>query len=65
MVVNADFPFQSKFPNIDGSNIHYIGEGNGDNSVLFLHDNPTSSYLWRNIIPIVTRAGNKSQSSKS
>jgi pimeloyl-ACP methyl ester carboxylesterase len=57
MVINADFPFQSKFLNIDGSKIHYVEEGDGDHSVLFLHGNPTSSYIWRNIIPIVARAG--------
>jgi haloalkane dehalogenase len=32
--------------------------GKGDNMVLFLHCNPTSSYLWRNIMPIVSKAGN-------
>jgi haloalkane dehalogenase len=30
--------------------MHYIDEGSGD-PILFLHGNPTSSYLWRNIIP--------------
>ena len=25
----------------------------GDNTVLFLHGNPTSAFLWRNIIPHV------------
>ena len=45
MLINADFTFQSKFLNIDGSKIHYVEEGDGDNSVLFLHGNPTSSYL--------------------
>jgi len=30
----------------------YIDEGSGD-TVLFLHGNPTSSYLWRNIAPHV------------
>ncbi len=35
-----------------GSRIAYIDEGEGC-SVLFLHGNPTSSYLWRNIIPHV------------
>jgi haloalkane dehalogenase len=33
--------------------MHYIDEGSGD-PVLFLHGNPTSSYLWRNIIPYMT-----------
>jgi haloalkane dehalogenase len=35
---------------VKGSNIHYIDEGEGE-VFLFLHGNPTSSYLWRNIIP--------------
>lgn len=30
--------------------MHYIEEGEGE-PILFLHGNPTSSYLWRNIIP--------------
>jgi haloalkane dehalogenase len=55
--VNADFPFQSRFLSIDGSKIHYVEEGRGENPVLFLHGNPTSSYLWRNIIPIVAKGG--------
>lgn len=33
--------------------MHYIEQGSGD-PVLFLHGNPTSSYLWRNIIPHVS-----------
>ena len=38
------------------SEIAYVDEGNGP-PVVFLHGNPTSSYLWRNIIPHVTAAG--------
>ena len=30
------------------------GEQNSNNAVVFLHGNPTSSYLWRNIIPHVS-----------
>ena len=48
--ISADFPFESKFVDVYGSKMHYIDEGTGD-TVLFLHGNPTSSYLWRNIIP--------------
>ena len=51
--ISSDFPFESKFLEIKGSKIHYIDEGMGD-PVLFLHGNPTSSYLWRNIIPYMT-----------
>ena len=51
--ISADFPFESKYVEVMGSKIHYIDEGEGD-PVLFLHGNPTSSYLWRNIIPYMS-----------
>ncbi len=34
----------------------YVEEGEGD-PIVFLHGNPTSSYLWRNVIPHVARLG--------
>jgi haloalkane dehalogenase len=52
----ADFPFESKFIEVHGSRMHYVDEGSGD-AILFLHGNPTSSYLWRNIIPYLTPLG--------
>jgi len=48
--ISSKFPFESKYIDINGSKIHYIDVGSGD-PILFLHGNPTSSYLWRNIIP--------------
>jgi len=51
--ISSDFPFESKYIEINGSQIHYIDEGTGD-PILFVHGNPTSSYLWRNIIPYMT-----------
>ncbi|PCJ25599.1 MAG: haloalkane dehalogenase [SAR86 cluster bacterium] len=58
-VFSAEFPFQSKFIEVNGHNLHYIDEGNSDgDTFLFLHGNPTSSYLWRNIMPYV-KAGNR------
>jgi haloalkane dehalogenase len=51
--ISAAFPFSSNFIEVHGSRMHYIDEGSGD-PVLFLHGNPTSSYLWRNIIPYLT-----------
>lgn len=51
--ISPDFPFASHFIEINGSKMHYIDEGEGD-PILFLHGNPTSSYLWRNVIPHVT-----------
>jgi haloalkane dehalogenase len=38
---------------VDGSRMYYVEEGEGV-PVLFLHGNPTSSYLWRNVIPHVS-----------
>jgi haloalkane dehalogenase len=36
-----------------GTTMSYVDTGDGD-PVIFLHGNPTSSYLWRNIIPYVS-----------
>lgn len=54
--ISANFPFESKYVEIHGSKMHYIDEGAGD-PILFLHGNPTSSYLWRNIIPYLVPHG--------
>lgn len=35
---------------INGESMAYVDVGNGE-PVVFLHGNPTSSYLWRNVIP--------------
>lgn len=60
--ISADFPFESKFINVLGSKMHYVDEyadkgQTGELTFLFLHGNPTSSYLWRNIIPYVKTHG--------
>ena len=54
--ISTDFPFGSKYIEIHDSKIHYIDEGEGD-PILFLHGNPTSNYLWRNIIPYLVPYG--------
>src|ERR1041385_9129860 len=38
------------------STIHYRESGAGE-PIVFLHGNPTSSYLWRNVIPRVESEG--------
>lgn len=38
---------------VKGSNMHYYDTGSGD-PILFLHGIPTSAYLWRNIIPVLS-----------
>ena len=51
--ISAAFPYESKYIDVFGSKMHYVDEGNGP-SVILLHGNPTSSYLWRNVIPRLT-----------
>ena len=48
--VSSDFPYGHKYVKVLGSNMAYVDVGNGD-PILFLHGQPTSSYLWRNILP--------------
>jgi haloalkane dehalogenase len=49
-------PYKKKFAVINGKRIAYVEEGEGDPIVL-LHGNPTSSFLWRNVIPELTGSG--------
>ena len=51
--ISAEFPFESRYIEVFGSKMHYIDEGEGD-PILFIHGNPTSSYLWRNVVPYVS-----------
>ena len=41
---------------INNKNIAYVDSGSGD-PIIFLHGNPTSSYLWRNITPHLETQG--------
>jgi haloalkane dehalogenase len=45
-----------KFVDVKGKRMAYVEIGSGD-PVVFLHGNPTSSYLWRNIMPHVQGQG--------
>ena len=46
-----DLPYASKKTmDVKGSRMAYIDVGEGD-SIVFQHGNPTSSYLWRNVMP--------------
>ena len=56
MAISAAFPFTSHYVNVEGVRLYYVEQGTGD-PILFLHGNPTSSYLWRNIIPYLTPHG--------
>jgi haloalkane dehalogenase len=49
-------PHPRKRVRVLDSEMSYVDVGRGD-PIVFLHGNPTSSYLWRNIIPFVTDVG--------
>ncbi|HEX6788342.1 MAG TPA: haloalkane dehalogenase [Gaiellaceae bacterium] len=48
MTANGDTPH---FLDFEGFRLHYLDEGSGAPMFLLLHGEPTSSFLWRNIIP--------------
>lgn len=47
-ISTAEHP--KKFTEVHGRKMAYVEMGEGD-PIVFLHGNPTSSYLWRNIMP--------------
>lgn len=55
-MISAEFPYEKKFKVVHGKKLAYVDEGQGDPIVL-LHGNPTSSYLWRNVIPELEGCG--------
>ena len=55
-MIAAAFPYQKKRRRILGSEMAYVEVGEGDPIVL-LHGNPTSSYVWRSVLPHVQRRG--------
>ena len=56
MPLDARFPFEKRRLDIDGVPMAYVDVGEGD-PIVFLHGNPTSSYLWRNVLPHVVPLG--------
>ena len=51
-----DFPFEPQWRQFEGIRLAHIDEGEGE-PVLFLHGEPTWSFLWRRVIPAVRDAG--------
>ena len=49
-MISAAFPYHKQRRRVLGSEMAYVEVGEGDPIVL-LHGNPTSSYLWRNVLP--------------
>jgi haloalkane dehalogenase len=55
-MISAEERYQKKRATVLGSSMAYLEVGSGDPIVL-LHGNPTSSYLWRNVIPHLEHLG--------
>ena len=56
MPISPDFPYPKQRVGVDGVEMAYVDIGDGP-PIVFLHGNPTSSYLWRNVAPHVTTLG--------
>jgi len=55
-IISAHDPYPRRRVAVLDSDMAYVDTGAGD-PVVFLHGNPTSSYLWRNVIPQVEKLG--------
>ena len=51
-----DFDFEPRYREQDGLRLAYLDEGEGP-PVVFWHGEPTWSYLWRHVFPVVRDAG--------
>ena len=51
-----DFPFQPSYRQFDGFRLAHLDVGDGP-PVVFVHGEPTWSFLWRHVIPPVRNAG--------
>ncbi|MEJ2132168.1 MAG: haloalkane dehalogenase, partial [Gammaproteobacteria bacterium] len=55
-MISTDERYEKKRAQILGRAMAYVESGTGD-PIVFLHGNPTSSYLWRNVIPHLEKLG--------
>jgi haloalkane dehalogenase len=54
----SDFDFKPHYREIDSIRMHFIDEGYNDKDcILLLHGEPSWSFLYRHMIPILTKAG--------
>jgi len=52
--ISTAFPYEKKRVTVLGAELAYVDAGSGE-PILFLHGNPTSSYLWRNVMPYLAK----------
>jgi haloalkane dehalogenase len=55
-VISASLPYPKQRRRVLGRDMAYVEVGQG-NPIVFLHGNPTSSYLWRNVLPHLESLG--------
>lgn len=54
----TDFDFEPNYVELDGLRMHYVDEGPADGEVIMLlHGQPSWSYLYRKMIPVLSEAG--------
>lgn len=55
-----DYPFAANYSDVLGYRLHYVDEGPRDAPpILLLHGQPSWSYLYRHMIPLLTAAGHR------
>jgi haloalkane dehalogenase len=54
--ISSEFPYVKSTASVHGLTMASVDEGEGD-PIVFLHGNPTSSYLWRNVMPHLAGQG--------
>lgn len=55
-MIAAKSPYEKNKVDVLDHQMAYVEAGHGD-PIVFLHGNPTSSYLWRNVMPHLENAG--------
>jgi haloalkane dehalogenase len=55
-MASSEMRYEKRRISVHGSSMAYVDVGSGD-PIVFLHGNPTSSYLWRNVIPFLEPLG--------
>ncbi len=55
-MISAAARYEKRRAKVNGKTMAYVEHGRGD-PIVFLHGNPTSSYLWRNVMPHLEGAG--------
>lgn len=55
-MISAAFPYEKQQKQILGRTMAYVEVGTGD-PIVFIHGNPCSAYIWRNVLPHLQELG--------